>query len=54
MDRKRPEKMEAWIKSLIEDFIEKSPENTLQNPSREKAFENPLVGFSNGADPLYQ
>ena len=44
----------AWITSLIEDFIADSPENTLQNPAQDRAFENPLVGFSNGADSLYE
>jgi epoxyqueuosine reductase len=44
----------AWVISLIEDFIERSPENTLQNVAQEKAFDKPLVGFSSGADPLYQ
>jgi epoxyqueuosine reductase len=48
------EKSGNWIKSLIEDFIVHSPENTLQNAAQEKAFEKPLVGFSSGADPLYQ
>ena len=42
----------AWIEDIIKDFIDRSPENTLQGPFREKAFENPLVGFSNGDDPL--
>ena len=39
----------AWIEDVIRDFIELSPENTLQDPFREKAFEHPLVGFSRGA-----
>ena len=39
----------AWIEDVIRDFIERSPENTLQGPFREKAFEHPLVGFSRGA-----
>jgi len=43
----------AWIEDIIKDFIDRSPENTLQSPFREKAFENPLVGFSRGDDPLY-
>jgi epoxyqueuosine reductase QueG len=43
-----------WLVNLIEDFIKQSPENSLQNAEQEKAFENPLVGFSRGADPLYQ
>jgi ferredoxin len=44
----------VWIENVIRDFIDLSPENTLQGPSEEKAFENPLVGFSKGDDPLYE
>ncbi len=43
-----------WIENVIKDFIEHSPENTLQNSDNEKAFETPLVGFSKGDDPLYE
>jgi epoxyqueuosine reductase len=43
-----------WIKALIKDFIERSPENTLGNRENEKAWEDPLVGFSSGDDPLYR
>jgi epoxyqueuosine reductase len=43
----------SWIESVIRDFIEKSPENTLQNEAKEKAFDTPLVGFSSGDDPVY-
>ena len=43
----------AWIKTVIQKFIENSPENTLKNQENDKAFENPLVGFSSGDDPLY-
>ena len=53
MSEKKSEDLRPWITTLIENFIERSPENTLQNPAQEKAFENPLVGFSSGADPLY-
>ena len=42
-----------WITSVIEDFIANSPENNLQNRTGEKAFENPLVGFAGGADPIF-
>jgi len=44
----------AWIEHVIGDFIERSPENTLQGPFEEQAFENPLVGFANGADPIFE
>jgi epoxyqueuosine reductase len=44
----------VWIENVIRDFIERSPENTLQGAFQEKAFENPLVGFANGADPIFE
>jgi epoxyqueuosine reductase QueG len=44
----------AWIEEVIKEFIEHSPENTLQGAFQEKAFENPLVGFSRGDDPIYE
>src|SRR3989339_1705463 len=54
-------KKDRWIKDpekkieeTIRDFIKDSPENTLKNKENEKAWEDVLVGFSNGADPLYQ
>jgi len=43
----------SWIEDVILNFIEQSPENTLQGPFQEKSFENPLVGFANGADPIF-
>ena len=44
----------VWIENVIRNFIERSPENTLQGTFKEKAFENPLVGFANGADPIFE
>src|SRR3989304_515862 len=43
-----------WMESMIKDFINESPENTLKNAKDEKAWADPLVGFSRGDDPLYQ
>ncbi len=43
-----------WIESLIKDFINLSMENTLKNSDNDKAWGDPLVGFSSGDDPLYQ
>ncbi len=54
MSEKDSNDLASWIRSLIENFIGGSPENTLQNPDQEKAFENPLIGFSRGDDPLYR
>jgi epoxyqueuosine reductase QueG len=42
-----------WLTTTIREFIDHSPENTLQNKDNEKAFGEPLVGFSKGDDPLY-
>lgn len=42
------------METIIKQFINESPENTLKNEKNEKAWAEPLVGFSNGADPLYQ
>jgi len=54
MENHNAENLEAWLQDIILDFIENSPENTLQGPFDEKAFENPLVGFSRGDDPLFE
>lgn len=43
-----------WLETVIKDFINKSPENTLKNPANDKAFDDPLVGFSRGDDPIYE
>ena len=40
----------TWIEQVIKDFIENSAENTLQNKAHERAFDEPLVGFSKGMD----
>jgi epoxyqueuosine reductase len=42
------------IDSLIRDFTANSPLNSLRNAENEKAWEEPLVGFAQGADPIYQ
>ncbi len=44
---------EQWLRNIIEDFILQSPENHFRSPGGEKAFDKPLVGFSSGADPIY-
>ena len=43
-----------WIEDVIREYIDLSPENTLQGSFQEKAFETPLVGFSKGDDPIYE
>ena len=43
------------VESIIIDFINNSPENRIQTLSDppEKAWNDPLVGFSNGADAIW-
>ncbi len=50
----RIEDLGTWITSIIKQFIADSPENTLEDEKNEKAWSEPIVGFSNGGDPLYQ
>jgi epoxyqueuosine reductase len=44
----------AWITSLIVDYVAKSPNNSIKNAENEKAWDEPLVGFSRGDDSIYQ
>jgi len=53
MEKDSPAVAGAWIGRIIEEFVAQSSENLLAMPSNEKAFDSPLVGFSNGSDPLY-
>lgn len=43
-----------WVNSLIRDFIVNSPLNTLKDAENERAFEEPLVGFSPGDDAIFE
>jgi epoxyqueuosine reductase len=43
-----------WIEGVIRDFINRSPENTLKNQKNDRAWADPLVGFSGGDDPLFE
>ncbi len=41
------------VEGLIKAFVNNSPLNSLGNEAGEKAWDEPLVGFSGGDDPLY-
>lgn len=43
-----------WVERVINDYMERSPYNTLQNKTNDKAFDTPLVAFSRGDDPIYE
>ena len=41
------------LQNSIKEFVATSLHNSLGLESGEPAFDAPLIGFSNGADPLY-
>jgi len=43
-----------WIKELIRDFINTSPDNTMQDETGDPAWDDVLVGFATGADQIWQ
>lgn len=49
-----PKSDAEWIATIIKQFIDESPENTLRNEDNDKAWNEFIVGFSNGCDPLYE
>ena len=53
MQKRSEESAASWIESVILDFIQQSPENTMKNPENEKSWEKALVGFSRGDDPIF-
>ncbi len=55
ISKKRLHKSEgaSWIEEVVRDFLVLSPENTLRNQEKDRAFEQVIVGFSRGEDPLY-
>jgi len=42
------------VEQIIGDFIKNSPENTMQLESGEPAWEEAIIGFAAGADPLFE
>ncbi len=48
-----PGERRDWIAGLIGDFCA-GPANTLQDPTGERAWDAPLIGFARGDDPLWQ
>ena len=42
----------VWVQRVIWEFIA-SPANTMRNPANERCWDEPIIGYSNGADPLY-
>jgi epoxyqueuosine reductase len=45
--------MPTWLNDVITEFVANSPKNSLKMEPDEKAWDEVLVGFSSGADPIY-
>lgn len=43
-----------WIEKIIKDFIGNPEINNLKNKENDRAWDEPIVGFSRGDDPLYE
>ena len=43
-----------WVARTIQDFITSSPSNTMENRDNDPAWDDALVGFASGADPIWQ
>lgn len=46
--------VQVSITKIVSQFVEHSPENSLKLEPDEKAFDDVLVGFSSGADPIFE
>jgi epoxyqueuosine reductase len=44
----------ASIASLIREYVANSPSNSLRLETNEKAWDEPLVGFARGEDPIFE
>ena len=44
----------GFLEETIREFCQDSPANSLKNADNERSYDEPLVGFSSGADPLYE
>ncbi len=43
-----------WVARLVQDYWATSPNNTLDNGSDEKAWDEPLVGYASASHPLFK
>ena len=43
-----------WLRDLIRDFVTASPHNTMKTGTEEPAWDDALIGFASGADPIWQ
>lgn len=49
-----PDKESAWVKGIINEYVMKSPDNSLQNEEHDRAWNPALVGYAKGDDPIFE
>jgi epoxyqueuosine reductase QueG len=52
--KSRAKVSKQWIEGVIRGFIAASPQNSMQNKAGDPAWDDALVGFASGADPIWQ
>ncbi len=45
---------QAWISETVRRFLADSPTNNMQNQAGDRAWDDALLGFASGADPIWQ
>ncbi|MCB2227103.1 MAG: hypothetical protein KQH53_10545 [Desulfarculaceae bacterium] len=50
----KPKDPQAWISGIVNDFLAESPSNDMHNQAGDPAWDDALVGFASGADPIWQ
>jgi epoxyqueuosine reductase len=54
MTTKNPKDSSEWVTGIIREWVNTSPENTLGNAANDRAWDDPLVGFSRGDDAYWE
>ncbi len=50
---KQGEQAARWIEGMIRDFVATDPDNRMEPGTEEPIWDEPLVGFASGADPMF-
>jgi epoxyqueuosine reductase len=53
MELNNDQQRASWITGMIRKWVDTSSENTLENKAHDKAWDEPLVGFSKGDDAYW-
>jgi epoxyqueuosine reductase len=51
---KMPENKSDWVEDIINEYVMNSPDNSLKNEEKEKAWDAALVGYARGDDSIFE